>query len=76
MANAIPEDQWPEIDALIVVAERKLHAIKAIKALAGCSLNEAVELLYDRYAKLRREASERFDCCNRDYCRGDTGVTN
>jgi hypothetical protein len=69
MANPIPDGQWAAIDADIV-ANRMLHALEEIRALAGCSLSEALITFYERYARLRAETPERFALSNRDYWKG------
>jgi hypothetical protein len=69
MAETISEDRWPAIDAAIV-ANLKLPAIKDIRAVTGCSLSEALGIFYERYAKLRTESPERFDCSDREYWEG------
>jgi hypothetical protein len=66
MVKAIPDDQWAAIDAFIV-ANKKIEAVKAIKEKAECGLPEALIVFYERYAKLRAETPERFDCSNREY---------
>jgi hypothetical protein len=66
MAKSFPDDQWPAIDASIV-ASKKIEALKAIKEMAECSLNEALIVFYERYAMLRGETPERFDRSNREY---------
>lgn len=68
MPNPIPEARWASIDPAIF-ANQILPALKEIKSLAECSLNEAACTFYERYAKLRAEAPERFVCTNRDYWR-------
>lgn len=69
MSILIQNDQWPSIDEAIF-ASLKLPAIQQIRALSGCSLNEALEMLRERYAKLRTEAPDRFDCTDQDYWSG------
>jgi hypothetical protein len=69
MTDRIPGDQWVVIDTHIVT-NRKIEAVKTITQLAGCSLNDALLVFYERYAKLRAEVPERFDCSNRDYWTG------
>ena len=65
----IREDQWLSIDDAIC-ANRKLPAIQQIRAASGCSLKDALELLYERYAKLRAEASHRFSDSEEEYWAG------
>ncbi len=69
MAEPIPDDRWPAIDANIV-ADLKLPALKEIRALTGCSLREALDIFTKRYAMLRAEAPERFDCSDQEYWEG------
>ncbi len=69
MTEPIPEDRWLAIEANIV-ANLKLPALKEIRALAGCSLSEALSIFGERYVKLRAEAPERFDCSHREYVGG------
>jgi hypothetical protein len=69
MAEQFPDDRWLAIDANIV-ANMKLPAIQAIRALAGCNLSEALGIFHERYAKLRAEAPERFVCPDREYWEG------
>jgi len=69
MSVPIQDDRWQSIDEAIF-ANLKLPAIQHIRALSGCSLNEALEKLRERYAKLRTEAPDRFDCADQDYWSG------
>jgi hypothetical protein len=69
MPIPIPRGAWATIDAAIF-ANQILAALKEIRSLAECSLTEATGIFYERYAKLRAEAPERFVCANRDYWRG------
>ena len=69
MAAPITEEQWQPIDEAIF-ANLKLPAIRHIRAASGCSLKEAIDVLYERYAKLRAEAPDRFNCTDEDYWAG------
>lgn len=56
---AIQEEQWPPVDALIFAGER-LHALIKIREITGCTLSEALTLLYERFNKLSIESPTRF----------------
>jgi hypothetical protein len=66
MATSITDEQWPPIDEAIF-ANLKLPAIRQIQAVNGCSLREALDVLYERYEKLQTEAPEQFNCNDQDY---------
>jgi hypothetical protein len=51
--------RWSGIDGLIVEG-RRIHAIQAIRAEFGTSLQLAVDLLSERCTRLRRRHPERF----------------
>ncbi|MFJ8045177.1 hypothetical protein ACIRBX_32210 [Kitasatospora sp. NPDC096147] len=53
------ERRWAGIDSLIV-GNRKIHAIQAIRAEFGAGLQLALELLDERHARLRRRTPDRF----------------
>ncbi|MDQ0964428.1 hypothetical protein QFZ66_008306 [Streptomyces sp. B4I13] len=53
------ERRWSGIDALIT-ENRRIHAIQAIRSEFGTSLHLAVELLNERYTRLRRRHPDRF----------------
>lgn len=69
MNGTIPPDGWQEIDAAIV-ADQKLSAIQQIRQQCGCSLREGLQLLAERYARLRKESPERFGCSDQEYWSG------
>jgi hypothetical protein len=69
MPASITDEQWQPIDEAIF-ANLKLPAFKQIRALTGCSLKESLDLFYERYAKLRAEAPDRFDCTDQEYWAG------
>ncbi len=69
MAVTIPDDQWHMIDEAIF-ANLKLKAIQQIRSFGGCSLREAIDCLYERYAQLRKDAPDRFASSERDYWAG------
>ncbi|MDX5564149.1 hypothetical protein PYK79_13660 [Streptomyces sp. ID05-04B] len=53
------ERRWSGIDALIM-ENRRIHAIQAIRTEFGTSLRLAVDLLNERYTRLRRRRPDRF----------------
>lgn len=53
------ERRWSGIDALIMES-RRIHAIQAIRTEFGTSLRLAVDLLNERYTRLRRRHPDRF----------------
>jgi hypothetical protein len=65
----ITNDQWRSIDEAIF-ANLKLSAIQQIRAACGCSLGDAIEMLFKRYAELRTTSPNRFSCSEEDYWAG------
>jgi hypothetical protein len=61
--------RWSGIDGLIVEG-RRIHAIQAIRAEFGTSLQLAVDLLNERHTRLRRRHPERFTESAEDYWDG------
>lgn len=60
---------WDEIDEMIVT-QRILPAVQAIRQLTGCSLSRAVELLSDRYGLLRKWRPHEFTVGPDEYWQG------
>lgn len=66
MAMPIQDHEWRPIDEAIF-ANLKISAIMQIRAIAGCGVADAIDLLSDRYSRLRAEAPERFTCDHEAY---------
>jgi hypothetical protein len=62
-------DGWDEIDEMIVT-QKILPALQAIRQLAGCSLPQAIDLFSDRYDLLRERRSDDFTVGPDEYARG------
>ncbi|MER6563926.1 hypothetical protein ABT300_40655 [Streptomyces sp. NPDC001027] len=58
-AEQADDGRWSGIDDLIT-QNRKIHAIQAIRTEFGTSLQLAVDLLDERYTRLRRRHPDRF----------------
>jgi hypothetical protein len=65
----IPDNPWRFIDDLIF-ANKKTSAIKEIRAMTCGGIVEALQILTDRYNKLRTEAPDRFNCSHEEYWSG------
>jgi hypothetical protein len=60
--------KWAAIDEEIF-AHRTLTAVQGIKNLTGCDLRDAILLLHDRYAELRKMHPDRFTVSDDEYWR-------
>jgi len=58
-AEQADDGRWSGIDGLIT-ENRRIHAIQAIRAEFGTSLQLAVDLLNERYTRLRHRHPDRF----------------
>jgi hypothetical protein len=69
MMCAMDPGGWDEIDEMIVT-QRILPALQAIRELAACSLPQAIELFSDRYALLRQRRPHDFTVGPEEYGHG------
>lgn len=60
------EEQWKEIDALIL-SRRIVPALRSLREWTGISLGEAIDLHHTRYRQLREERPDDFVCSDADY---------
>ncbi|WP_328433273.1 hypothetical protein [Streptomyces sp. NBC_00425] len=58
-AEETDDRRWSGIDVLIMDG-RRIHAVQAVRTEFGTSLQLAVELLSERYTRLRRRYPDRF----------------
>ena len=59
-------EQWDRVDACIL-AGNILGALIHLRRSCGVSLNEAKELHWARYQKLRAERPQSFTCTDEEY---------
>lgn len=69
MKIELSEEQWEQIDALIL-ENNILFPIKMIRDRLGVSINEAGDIHHARYRQLREERPDDFSCSDREYWQG------
>ena len=70
VASMNDAEKWETIDELIF-NRSVLLALKQIRIIFDCGLREAIDIVYERYDKLRRsEARNRFTCSADKYWEG------
>ena len=66
MKPSLTEEQWAEIDALIL-RKSYIIAIKSLRDWTGIGMREALEGAHERYEQLRRERPDDFVCSDKEY---------
>lgn len=72
MAIELSAEQWAAVDARIL-AGNILGALKQLRQSSGVSLNEAKDLHWSRYQRLRVERPLDFSCSHEEYWAGVYG---
>lgn len=72
MAIEPTAEQWAVVDALILAC-KILGALKLLRQSCGVSLNEAKDLHWARYQRLRAERPLDFACSDEEYWAGVYG---
>jgi hypothetical protein len=69
MAIGLDDERWPTLDEGILRREI-LTTLKAIRAAAGVSLKEAIDIYHERYKILRKSRPGEFTCDDEAYWEG------
>jgi hypothetical protein len=66
--ESLTTEQWADIDAHIF--RGYLSAIVRIRQICGVGINEAKDIHWERYKRLRAERNAEFACTDAEYCAG------
>jgi hypothetical protein len=68
MKATLNDEQWAEIDAHIL-RSNTLAAIIRIRRFSGVDIRDAIDILIERYRRLRAERPSDFPCSDEEYWR-------